>query len=141
MNHVEHAADVIARAGKPNIKMQFDFYHAQIVGGDLLYRLEKYLAVVGHLQCAAVPTRHEPDEGEVNYPQLFAAVDRLGYTRLDRRRVSSARRYAGRPRLGEALWRGSALTNKTLEKPRFPALPWARSLLDLTNVRTQQKAR
>ena len=56
------------KAGKPNIKMQFDFYHAQIVGGDLLHRLEKYLAVIGHLQCAAVPTRHEPDEGEVNYP-------------------------------------------------------------------------
>src|SRR5690348_1189715 len=42
LNHVEHAADVIAKAGKPNIRMQFDFYHAQIVGGDLIYRLEKY---------------------------------------------------------------------------------------------------
>jgi len=80
LNHVEHAAEVIARTGKSNIKMQFDFYHAQIVGGDLLHRLEKYLAVVGHLQCAAVPTRHEPDEGEVNYPELFTAIDRLGYT-------------------------------------------------------------
>jgi hydroxypyruvate isomerase len=79
LNRVEHAADVIAKAGKPNIKMQFDFYHAQIVGGDLFYRLEKYLPVIGHLQCAAVPSRHEPDEGEVNYPALFAAVDRLGY--------------------------------------------------------------
>ena len=79
MNHIEHAADVIAKAGKPNIKMQFDFYHAQIVGGDLIYRLEKFFAAVGHLQCAAVPSRHEPDEGEVNYKDVFAAVDRLGY--------------------------------------------------------------
>ena len=79
LNHVEHAADVIAKAGKPNIKLQFDFYHAQIVGGDLLYRLEKYLPVIGHLQCAAVPSRHEPDEGEVNYRSVFEAVDRLGY--------------------------------------------------------------
>jgi hydroxypyruvate isomerase len=80
LNRVEHAADVIARAGRPNIKMQFDFYHVQIVGGDLLHRLGKHLAVVGHLQCAAVPTRHEPDSGEVNYTEVFAAVDRLGYT-------------------------------------------------------------
>lgn len=79
LNHVEHAADVIAKAGKPNIKLQFDFYHAQIVGGDLLYRLEKYLPVIGHLQCAAVPSRHEPDEGEVNYRSVFESVDRLGY--------------------------------------------------------------
>ncbi|HLA21407.1 MAG TPA: TIM barrel protein, partial [Pseudolabrys sp.] len=67
------------KVGKPNIRMQFDFYHVQIVGGDLLHRLEQYLAVVGHLQCAAVPSRHEPDEGEINYPYVFAAVDRLGY--------------------------------------------------------------
>jgi hydroxypyruvate isomerase len=79
LNHVEHAADVIAKAGKPNIKMQFDFYHVQIVGGDLITRLEKFMPVIGHLQCAAVPTRHEPDEGEINYPAVFAAADRLGF--------------------------------------------------------------
>jgi hydroxypyruvate isomerase len=80
LNHVEHAADIIAKLGKPNVRMQFDFYHVQIVGGDLITRLEKYLPAVGHLQCAAVPTRREPDEGEINYPAVFAAVDRVGYT-------------------------------------------------------------
>lgn len=79
LNHVEHAADVIAKIGKPNVRMQFDFYHVQIVGGDLIRRLEKNLPVIGHLQCAAVPSRHEPDEGEVNYRAVFTAVDRLGY--------------------------------------------------------------
>jgi len=79
LNHVEHAADVIRKVGKPNIRMQFDFYHVQIVGGDLIYRLEKFLPFIGHLQCAAVPSRHEPDEGEINYPAIFEAVDKLGY--------------------------------------------------------------
>lgn len=79
LNRVEHAADIIAKVGRPNVRIQFDFYHVQIVGGDLLHRLEKHLAVVGHLQCAAVPSRNEPDEGEVNYPAVFAAVDALGY--------------------------------------------------------------
>lgn len=79
LNHVEHAAAVIDKIGKPNIRMQFDFYHVQIVGGDLIYRLEKFLPVIGHLQCAAVPSRHEPDEGEINYPAVFEAIDRLGY--------------------------------------------------------------
>jgi hydroxypyruvate isomerase len=79
LNRVEHAADVITKAGRPNIRMQFDFYHAQIVGGDLITRLEKHLPVIGHLQCAAVPSRHEPDEGEINYPAVFEAVDQLGF--------------------------------------------------------------
>ncbi len=79
LNHLEHAADVVAKIGKPNVRIQFDFYHMQIVGGDLLYRLEKYLPLIGHLQCGAVPSRHEPDEGEINYRTIFEAVDRLGY--------------------------------------------------------------
>jgi hydroxypyruvate isomerase len=79
LNRVEHAADVIAKIGKPNVKMQFDFYHAQILGGDLITRFEKHLPVVGHVQLASVPARAEPDDGEINYPAVLAAVDRLGY--------------------------------------------------------------
>jgi hydroxypyruvate isomerase len=79
LNHVEHAADIIGKVGKPNVRIQFDFYHAQIVGGDLIHRLEQFMSVIGHLQCAAVPSRHEPDEGEVSYPAVFAAVDAFGF--------------------------------------------------------------
>ncbi len=79
LNHLEHAADIVARIGKPNVRIQFDFYHMQIVGGDLIHRLEQYLPVIGHLQCGAVPSRHEPDEGEISYRAVFEAVDRLGY--------------------------------------------------------------
>lgn len=80
LNHVEHAADIIAKLALPNVRMQFDFYHAQIVGGDLITRFEQNLPLIGHLQCAGVPVRCEPDEGEVNYPAVFEAVDRLGWT-------------------------------------------------------------
>ncbi|HYA07550.1 MAG TPA: TIM barrel protein [Xanthobacteraceae bacterium] len=79
LNHLEHAADLVGRIGAPNLRIQFDFYHIQIVGGDLITRFEKYLPLIGHVQIAAVPTRGEPDEGEINYPHLFAAIDRLGY--------------------------------------------------------------
>lgn len=79
LNRAEHAADIIARIGKPNIRMQFDFYHAQIMGGDLLRRFERHLTAIGHVQVAAVPSRHEPDEGEVNYAEIFKALDAMGY--------------------------------------------------------------
>ena len=75
----EQAADVIGKLGRPNVRIQFDFYHAQIMGGDLIKRFEKHLPLVGHVQIAAVPSRHEPDEGEVNYPAIYEALDALGY--------------------------------------------------------------
>jgi len=79
LTRVEHAADVIAKVGRENVKVQYDFYHVQIVGGDLIRRFEAHLPVIGHVQVAAVPSRHEPDEGEVNYPAIFQMLDRVGY--------------------------------------------------------------
>ena len=79
LNHVEHAADIIAKVGRPNVKIQFDFYHVQIVGGDLIKRLEKHFPLVGHIQIAGVPERFEPDVGEIHYPAVFEAIDRLGW--------------------------------------------------------------
>ena len=77
---VEDAAAIIAEVGRPNVFMQYDFYHVQIVGGDLIRRLEKHFAIVGHIQVSQVPVRCEPDAGgEINYPFVFAEVDRLGY--------------------------------------------------------------
>jgi hydroxypyruvate isomerase len=80
LTRAEHAVDVIRHLGRDNIKLQFDFYHAQIVGGDLFKRFEACFPVVGHVQIAAVPSRAEPDEGEVNYPAIFAMLDRIGYS-------------------------------------------------------------
>jgi hydroxypyruvate isomerase len=79
LNRAEHAADIIAKVGRPNVKIQFDFYHAQIVAGDLITRFEKHLPLVGHVQIASVPLRTEPDEGEINYPAVFAALDKFGW--------------------------------------------------------------
>src|SRR5918994_7691305 len=54
LNRVEHAADIIAKVGRPHVKIQYDFYHVQIVSGDLIKRFEKHQPLVGHVQVAAV---------------------------------------------------------------------------------------
>ncbi|MCX7312103.1 MAG: TIM barrel protein [Hyphomicrobiales bacterium] len=79
LNRIEQAADIIAKVGAANVKIQFDFYHVQIVSGDLITRFEKHRPLVGHVQIASVPSRAEPDEGEINYPAIFDALDRLGW--------------------------------------------------------------
>jgi len=66
--------------GEPNLKVQMDFYHAQIMEGDLSTTFRNNIDWIGHVQIASVPARHEPDEGEVNYPHLFALLDELGYS-------------------------------------------------------------
>jgi len=79
LNRAEHAADIIAKVGRRNIRIQFDFYHAQIVGGDLMKRFAAHQPLVGHVQIASVPQRREPDEGEVNYPAIYKMLDDAGY--------------------------------------------------------------
>ncbi len=75
----EQAAAIIEQVGRENVRMQFDFYHVQIEAGDLITRFARHFPVIGHVQVAAVPSRAEPDEGEVNYPALFQMIDRTGY--------------------------------------------------------------
>jgi hydroxypyruvate isomerase len=81
LNTQADAHAIVAEVGAPNLKVQMDLYHCQIVEGDLAKKLERYLptGAVGHLQMAGVPERHEPDVGEVNHRYLFDLVDRLGW--------------------------------------------------------------
>jgi len=77
LHRPEQAARIIGELGLPNVRMQFDFYHVQIEGGDLMMRFEHHRPMIGHVQVAAVPSRAEPDEGEVNYPAIFEMLDRV----------------------------------------------------------------
>lgn len=82
LNRQDVAHGIVTEVGEPNLKVQMDLYHCQIVEGDLAMKIRKYLPTgkVGHIQIAGVPMRHEPDLGEVNHDYLFALLDELGYT-------------------------------------------------------------
>ncbi|MET7516536.1 2-oxo-tetronate isomerase [Streptomyces sp. NPDC005480] len=72
---------VVQEVGAPNLKVQLDLYHCQIVEGDLTATLRRDLPTgrVAHLQIAGVPDRHEPDAGELNLRHLMSVVDELGF--------------------------------------------------------------
>ena len=76
------AHQVVMEIGAPNLQVQMDLYHCQIVEGDVATKLRQYVPTgrVGHIQIAGVPERHEPDVGELHYPYLFRLLDELGYT-------------------------------------------------------------
>jgi hydroxypyruvate isomerase len=73
------AVALIEELALANIKLQFDVYHVAISEGDVLTKLERYMPLIGNVQIAAVPTRAEPDEGEIAYRAIFASLDALGY--------------------------------------------------------------
>lgn len=79
LNRQDEAHAIRSQLGAPNLMVQFDIYHCQIVEGDVAMKMRRDIAGIGHMQIAGVPERNEPDTGELNYPYLFGLMDELGY--------------------------------------------------------------
>ena len=73
------AIDVLNAAGEGNAFLQYDFFHMQVMEGDLARTVERLLPRIGHIQLADVPGRNEPGTGEVNFDFLLGHLDRIGY--------------------------------------------------------------
>jgi 2-dehydrotetronate isomerase len=80
LNDFNWCAAFIQRLGLPNVALQFDIYHRQIIHGDVTKGLEALFPLIRHVQIASVPARNEPDTGELNDSRLFETLDALGYS-------------------------------------------------------------
>ncbi len=80
LNYTAQAVSILDEVGAPNAYVQYDIYHAQRMEGELAATMQKSLPRIGHIQLADNPGRNEPGTGEINYPFLFAHLDRIGYT-------------------------------------------------------------
>ena len=74
------AVNIIRDLQVENIKIMFDCYHMSIIHGELKPLIKEHLDSIGHIQIASLPDRHEPDEGEVDYADLFKWLDEIAYT-------------------------------------------------------------
>ncbi len=79
LNGSAQALALMDAVGADNLKLQYDFFHMQIMEGRLAETIERNLPRIGHIQVADVPDRHEPGTGEIDFPPLFGLLDRLGY--------------------------------------------------------------
>ncbi|MFM7802055.1 MAG: TIM barrel protein, partial [Limnohabitans sp.] len=79
LNRQDDAHAIVQEVNSPNLKVQFDLYHCQIVEGDVQNKIHHYLPTgrVAHFQIAGVPQRHEPDTGELNYDRLFDTIEEV----------------------------------------------------------------
>ena len=79
LNTQSEAHAICNEIGEPNLKVQMDFYHCQIVEGDLTMNFRNNFSGIGHIQIASIPSRNEPDQGELNYGYIFRLLDEMGY--------------------------------------------------------------
>lgn len=104
LNDFALALDILHEVDAPNLRLQFDAYHAHVIHGDALAAWDTCRAATVHVQIAGVPGRHEPWGGEIDYPAFFAALDAGGY----RGWVSAEYHPAGRTEAGLGWLRGGS---------------------------------
>lgn len=75
----DEAFEIQDEVGSPYVKVLFDIYHQQIMEGNLISRITKNIDKIGHFHAAGNPGRHELDNGEINYPAIFKAIDETEY--------------------------------------------------------------
>ena len=80
LNLTEDARSIVYEVGAPNIGLQFDLYHRQIMQGDVATAIAEYAPLIKHYQLASPPDRGEPDGGEMNYRFLFDQICATAYT-------------------------------------------------------------
>lgn len=71
--------DIIRKVSSDNVKLLFDIYHQQVSEGNVISNIVENLDLIGHLHAAGCPGRHELDTGELNYKEIFRAIDNTGY--------------------------------------------------------------
>lgn len=79
LNDFDLALSVIEEVGVPNLRLQFDAYHAHRITGDVAGTWARVAPHVAHVQVAGFPGRHEPDGGAIDFPAFFALLDATGY--------------------------------------------------------------
>ena len=79
LNDFALARRLISDLKLPNLKLQFDLYHRQIIHGDVIRGLEEMLPITGHMQISSVPGRNEPCSGELDDRRVLKAIEDMGY--------------------------------------------------------------
>ena len=79
LNRSAQTIEIMEEVGSDNLFLQYDFYHMQIMEGDLVPTFRRLKDRIGHVQIADNPGRNEPGTGEIHHPFIFTALDEAGY--------------------------------------------------------------
>lgn len=80
------ALEGLKQTNHPSVKLLYDVYHAQMAEGNIINTIKNNLSIIGHIQIADVPGRHQPGTGEINFNAIFSCLEEeryLGYIGLE----------------------------------------------------------
>jgi hydroxypyruvate isomerase len=81
-DHSDWGAALCEMVNSPRFKLLFDIYHMQIMEGDVIRNIHKYMPYIGHFHTAGNPGRQDMDDTqEMNYRGICRAIDESGYDR------------------------------------------------------------
>lgn len=79
LTHTEEAAAIIEQVGAENLGLQFDLYHRHKMQGGVRAAIDRFATLTRHYQCAAPRDRGEPDRQDLDYHDVFRAIDQTGF--------------------------------------------------------------
>lgn len=82
----DEAFQIVEAVKSNSVKVIFDIYHQQISEGQLIKNITQNIDKIAHFHAAGNPGRHELQRGEINYPEVFRAIqntDFEGYVGLE----------------------------------------------------------
>lgn len=80
VSNTTQGMEIVRAVNHPNVRLQYDLYHAQMSEGNLIQTIRTLLPAIGHVQISDVPGRHQPGVGEINFPAIFATLETAGYS-------------------------------------------------------------
>jgi len=79
LNDFDLALEVIGCVNAPNLSLQFDTFHAQMLTGDAVATWHRCALHTRHVQIGDTPKRGAPGTGDVDFTAFFAALRDTGY--------------------------------------------------------------
>lgn len=79
LTHSDEAFAIVDAVASPHVKVLFDIYHQQISEGHVIQRIVNNIDKIGHFHAAGNPGRYELYRGELNYHEIFRAIDETSY--------------------------------------------------------------
>lgn len=79
LNNIQESVEIIKEVNLPNVRLQFDFFHIHRMHGNPLFLFREYFDFIGHIQIADSPERNQPGTGEMDYENIFEAINAIGY--------------------------------------------------------------
>lgn len=71
--------EVVRAVDHPSVRLQFDQYHVAMAGDDPIAAYREHGDLVGHVQIADVPGRHQPGTGGQPIQPFLQLLDQSGY--------------------------------------------------------------